>query len=155
LELFVKNKQVKSGYGAWCKPCARKVKQESNARVRAANPNEWEARRRAYVSAYKQRHPDRVKNQERAQSLRTKFGITVEQYEAMLQEQGGSCVCGYIPINKRLAVDHDHACCSGTKTCGKCIRGLLCSNCNTALGLLRESEERIMKLLKYMETHHG
>lgn len=57
----------------------------------------------------------------------------------------------------RLSIDHDHSCCppgalGGRKvSCGKCVRGLLCSTCNTALGLLQESPERIRGLLSYLE----
>lgn len=51
------------------------------------------------------------------------YGITTEQYEQLLQIQGGRCaVCGKPPIRKRLSVDHDH-------TTGL-IRGLLCNYCN-------------------------
>lgn len=57
---------------------------------------------------------------------------------------------------ERLSIDHDHSCCSGSEgtrkvSCGDCVRGLLCSTCNTALGLLQESPERIRGLLTYLE----
>lgn len=59
----------------------------------------------------------------------------------------------------RLSIDHDHSCCPyvpdkrGRKvSCGQCVRGLLCSNCNTALGLLGENVSRIEGLLTYLEN---
>ena len=57
----------------------------------------------------------------------------------MLEAQGGLCaVCrGPEVVRKRLAVDHDHRCCEfGAKppSCGECLRGLLCTHCNTRAG---------------------
>jgi hypothetical protein len=77
---------------------------------------------------------------ERARWLRTTFGLTLEQYDEILEAQGGVCaICGAPPGEKNLGVDHDHACCpSSRKTCGKCIRGLLCMNCNQELGFMEK-----------------
>ena len=63
------------------------------------------------------------------------YGITPEQYDAMLEAQGGGCaVCGRTdsanPRTTMLPVDHDHACCPGNRSCGNCIRGILCHLCN-------------------------
>ena len=57
-----------------------------------------------------------------------RHGITPEQFEKLLNSQNGVCaICGNPErTRKRLSIDHDHACCPGIKTCGKCIRGLLC-----------------------------
>lgn len=64
----------------------------------------------------------------RAAHLRLTYGLTVEQYDAMLAEQGGRCfLCKALPGKKRLAVDHSHE--SGA------VRRLLCSICNTRLGV--------------------
>lgn len=79
--------------------------------------------------------------------LRWKFNITLSQYEALLDQQNGVCaICGNGEIQARrkfLDVDHDHQ--TGL------IRGLLCSPCNTALGLLRENVERMDRMIKYVE----
>lgn len=60
-------------------------------------------------------------------------------------------VCG---SSERMATDHDHSH-HGSKDqmCIECIRGRLCNGCNTALGLLGESEERIMGLVTYLREH--
>lgn len=81
-------------------------------------------------------------------------GLTIEEFNQMVEDQGGGCaVCGqpekasYKSMGdrqSRLSVDHDH------KT--GLVRGLLCSNCNTALGLLGEDVERMKKLMEYVET---
>jgi hypothetical protein len=69
------------------------------------------------------------------------MGISVEQYDSMLESQDGKCAsCGQPPKKNRLAIDHDHTCCAGLRSCGKCVRGLLCITCNMALGLLENAE---------------
>jgi hypothetical protein len=77
------------------------------------------------------------------------YSLTDEQYWALYDYQGGRCyICQRAKgqnqeqdngIRKRLSVDHDHACCSGAVSCGKCVRGLLCKPCNRdVLGHLRD-----------------
>ena len=68
------------------------------------------------------------------------FSITRGQYDSQLAIQGGVCaICGDSESRESngipwlLQVDHDHSCCPGKKSCGKCIRGLLCANCNVRL----------------------
>lgn len=69
-------------------------------------------------------------------TLKYRFNITVEQYEELLKKQNGVCaICKRDSDDgKRLSVDHDHNCCPNRQSCGNCIRGLLCRNCNTKLG---------------------
>jgi hypothetical protein len=69
-----------------------------------------------------------------------RYGITEAKYNQMLADQGNACgICRTPFQGQRVCIDHDHACCpvpaSGhTRSCGKCIRGLLCVRCNTWLG---------------------
>jgi len=66
-----------------------------------------------------------------------KYKLTAEEFEAKLAEQGGSCALCGIPSNgdkMRWSVDHDHACCSGQRTCGQCNRGIVCQRCNLMIG---------------------
>lgn len=91
----------------------------------------------------------------RVTALWSRFGLTPEDYDIMLAEQDGVCaVCKAPPPAsgrvRRLAVDHDRNCCPGTKSCGNCVRGLLCSNCNVSIGLLADSTERVQALLDYL-----
>lgn len=74
----------------------------------------------------------------KARYYRNQYGISIEQYESMLEEQGHKCaICKAEEGSKRdgkriaLAVDHSH-------TTGK-VRGLLCSGCNTGIGLFKEN----------------
>lgn len=79
-----------------------------------------------------------VKERLRYNALEWKYGLTRAAFDAMLIEQGHRCaVCRSADPGRWWCVDHDHSCCSGRgKTCGKCVRGILCENCNMIEGLL-------------------
>ena len=81
-----------------------------------------------------------------------KYGLTRDDYVDMEKSQNGVCkICGEPEkYNKRLSVDHDHACCSGISSCGKCIRGLLCSNCNRVLGQVNDDKVLLQKMIDYL-----
>lgn len=90
----------------------------------------------------------------RRHSLMKNYGITPEEYDAMLVEQGGSCaICksdkpwGFVAKPKRakefFCVDHDH-------TTGE-VRGLLCQPCNTGLGNFRDNSDHMRMAIKYLE----
>lgn len=77
--------------------------------------------------------------------LRRCYGISMEQYEELLQSQNGQCaICEVEPVGA-LAVDHDH------KT-GK-IRGLLCKTCNLELGIVELHPDWIIKVRRYLQKH--
>lgn len=74
------------------------------------------------------------------------YGITIEQYEEMLENQGGVCaICGSPPPNdyhKRLNVDHCHS--TGL------VRGLLCRGCNQGLGNFRDDIDLMLNGISYL-----
>lgn len=85
-------------------------------------------------------------------NLRFLYGITLEQYNGMVERQGGVCaICGQPPTSatpgRRLHVDHDHK--SGV------IRGLLCGRCNTGIGSLQESPEILSRAILYLSAHES
>lgn len=87
-------------------------------------------------------------------SRERKFGVTRKQYDAILPAQGGVCwLCKHPPDFGResLSVDHDHRCCGDKyKTCGNCIRGLICGACNLALGLFDHKPQRLEAAFRYL-----
>lgn len=86
------------------------------------------------------------------------YGISGEMYRSLVKEQGGVCrICGKVETAthqsgavRRLSVDHDHRCCPGKKSCGKCVRGLLCARCNSAIGLFDEDPAILHAAVQYL-----
>jgi len=75
-----------------------------------------------------------------------KYGITPEQFFAMVKEQDNRCkICKREAGKRRLHIDHCH-------TTGK-IRGLLCSPCNTSLGGFRDDPELLRAAIQYLEEN--
>lgn len=91
-----------------------------------------------------------VEESKRSRYLERNYGITVDEYAAYLQEQDARCkICqgaGFTMAehhNVKLVVDHCH-------TTGE-VRGLLCHNCNRALGLLKDDTEVLTRAIDYLK----
>jgi hypothetical protein len=154
LEEFPKRKGNRDGHAGMCYVCDNARKRAHDAKKREENPELFAQIRRQYSKDWSEKNREKRRETDRKVALKRKFGITVEQYDGLLEAQRGMCLtCDAKPTDKRLAVDHDHNCCPGQKTCGKCIRGLLCSNCNTALGLIKERQDVLYNMLQYLRGH--
>lgn len=83
------------------------------------------------------------------------YNLTKREYEGMLRRQGNQCdACGGEFGSRRdICVDHDHNCCPGERSCGECVRALLCQDCNISLGRMKECPKRIRALASYVERH--
>ena len=97
------------------------------------------ANHQAFVASGGKRSADRKSY------LKRKYGMTMEQYEAMLEAQGGGCfICGRPPRQDiSLHVDHDHS--TGA------IRGILCFCCNNALADFQEDPMLLRKAIGYLD----
>lgn len=117
---------------------------------------------RARVDKYRLTHKDKINarnrknyNTEKGKAyycqryLREKYGITILEKMLLLEKQGGRCaICGTDEFNgKSPCVDHDH-------TTGK-IRGILCGNCNNALGLIKDNVLIAQQMIVYLGGNHG
>ena len=123
--MFGKHKATKDGLRTECKPCAN-----------------------SYQNTYrKTRYKDQdYKYLVKLAQVKKLYGLSQIQYEKMVKS--GCQVCGSID---KLCIDHDHSCCPGAKTCGKCIRGILCHKCNSAEGYLKSDLDLIMKLYEHVK----
>lgn len=116
-------------------------------RIRPERGHECQNRRRKDNKG-RSRPSDRSRGR-RGERIR-RYSITVADVERMRTEQGGCCAICRQPTEK-LVVDHDHACCPKKKTsCGRCVRGLLCSRCNLTLGWLRDDPQLAIRSAEYL-----
>lgn len=104
--------------------------------------------RNCYNRTRYQRDPER----QRRVQIKHLYGITVDEYCALLDRQDGACALCRRPAGStfELGVDHDHACCPGKRSCGKCVRGLLCDRCNRGLGYFRDDPEALLRAVLYL-----
>lgn len=162
---FGKRKNRNGAPEGKCRKCRSEYERVRVANLRDQDKEAWNARRRAspgYNSAQKKeqlrlarlsRTPekveiDRAKSAEWYRSdpdraLRNRcrnHHFPLERFMEFLDRQGWACAtCPALFSEIRLAtIDHDHDCCPGEHSCGKCVRGLLCGRCNTMIGLARE-----------------
>lgn len=102
---------------------------------------------------------EKMRRSRRSDRLRLRYGLTVEQYEELLAKQKGVCaICKrpetFVGVGcwkpSKLAVDHDHRCCPGSTSCGKCVRGLLCRKCNLGLAFFEDYPELVPEMERYL-----
>lgn len=91
----------------------------------------------------KRKYRNKTPEEQRIARIRS-YGISVEQYNHLLESQERVCwICSKPNVpGKSLNIDHDHE--TGQ------VRGLLCGNCNTALGLLREDPHIVLRAYEYL-----
>lgn len=129
-----KKKYAKS----WCRECEATWQQE----YRAADPEKAKEMAREHDEKF------RRSGNKHDYHLRSKYGLTLKDYERMLDQGGGGCwICGTEPTARRLHVDHDH------KT-GK-VRGLLCWSCNSSIGRFKDNPELLMRAAAYLINAAG
>ena len=112
VDQFHKRKLSKDGLQWHCKDCQKKKKAE------------W----------FQQ------KDNGRNQNLKRRYGITVEQFNEMIEAVGGRCP-GCLRITEDWHVDHNH-------DTGE-VRGVLCGNCNRAAGLVGDNPETLLRLAEF------
>lgn len=118
-EEFVKLSNSKDGYRNLCKVCHSKN-----------------------MTSYSKIHPEKAK----AVYLKSKYNLTLEEYNTILKKQNNSCSICKIDFKtiklKHIHIDHCHI-------TGK-VRGILCHSCNTALGLIKDNKETLLQMVKYL-----
>ena len=110
-------------------------------RWRQDNPERYAANHKAFVASGGKKVADRRSH------LKRKYGMTLEEYDALLEAQGGGCfICGRPPRDDiSLHVDHDHS-------TGR-VRGILCFCCNNALADFREDPALLARAAGYLSWH--
>lgn len=90
---------------------------------------------------------------DRRKAVKHLYNLTPDVHDALLQSQGGKCAIGSCTsrVDLNSPIDHDHACCSGKRSCGKCVRGILCSRHNTGLGAFQDNPNELRDAALYVE----
>jgi DNA-directed RNA polymerase subunit M/transcription elongation factor TFIIS len=105
----------------------------------------------AYNKAYRAKNKEKVLEIERKSKLKMTYGITVGQYDALLDRQDGKCaICAAKKPGgrtKMFFIDHCHS-------TGK-VRGLLCMRCNTGLGLFLDNPKFLLNAISYLKENSG
>lgn len=132
------------GLNLWCKTCANKA----SIKYRANLTPEKKAKIRFHQREYKNSIKGKLRGRDWA--YKRKFGITLDQYNAMFQKQNGNCLICEVNqsiLKYKLHIDHNH------KT--NKVRGLLCAECNRALGLMKDDLNIIMRAFNYIKEKDG
>jgi Recombination endonuclease VII len=143
---FAKDKHNPDGLTYRCKECRNlhynTYYKNNPEKQKLKNDSQKENRQKFYSS-------DKGIISSRKAHLKRSFGISLKQYNEMSESQNHICAICHCPENcyrnSVLSVDHDH------KT-GE-IRGLLCSSCNRALGLLKDNITNLINAIKYLKKN--
>lgn len=149
-----RNRPTGSGYDSRCKDCAKALTREWNARNALRTDINIPATQ--VCSWCKQELPGTAfaLNRSKAKGIQSicyachrarRYGLAVGQYEQMLTEQGSVCLICRRPCPRggELSVDHDHA-------TGR-VRGLLCQNCNSGLGMFQDDPALLGAAIDYLK----
>lgn len=141
MERFPLRADQADGLHPWCISCKREKDRGYSAAYRHRDPE----RRRASAVAYQRRNKEAVSEAAR----RYKYGLSSAEIAGLIEAQGGACALCRLPLSDAFHVDHDHACCQGSKTCGECIRGVLCRRCNIGLGQFNDDPDLLAAAAAY------
>lgn len=125
------------------------------SRKKAELKRQDDPNRQTYVREYQRKYRSSLEGKKilKGHELKHKHNINLDAYNELFEKQSGKCVgCLKTQTNRMLCVDHDHKCCPGKRSCGKCIRGLLCHKCNSILGYCSDSILVLQNLIQYLKN---
>lgn len=133
-----------------CIDCRKEIRRTGNRQYRCEICSHEKALKDKRDAAKKRYAEDEsVRKQSLESNRKRSYGITPEEYEARLEDQNYSCaIClrHLIEFKRSFDTDHDH-------NTGE-IRGLLCTGCNTGIGNLGDSAERLRAAADYLERRN-
>lgn len=144
-------------YRCRCEPCVIDYKRYRSD-YRAKNREKIAAAQHAYYEANKAQISEAGKLRSREpgyklQRKAVKFGLSVKHLESLLST-GLCAICGTDePGVHGWHIDHDHSCCPDNgRSCGKCVRGILCHKCNVGLGHFDDDIARMQRAVDYLNN---
>ena len=126
-----------------CKRCEQHTRPSA---MSTGSPHLCKKCRTAATREWAERNPSAWERHLRKSLLKRRYGITIEEADALLEQQHGRCaICGVAEGDSRgfrLHIDHNHA--TGV------VRGILCHLCNSGLGHFRDNPEFLTKAIAYL-----
>jgi hypothetical protein len=153
---------ARNGRGAYCvliaKSCTScgRLKMASEYRVSRAQCKACDAE---VARVYRKNNPV-TKEQKSFQHRYTLYRLRPSDIEKMFESQNNKCFRCKKPFDftktKEIHIDHDHTCCPGPKSCGKCVRGIVCKACNISDGMFEGDLVRIRNFYEsYLERSNA
>jgi hypothetical protein len=133
---FSKNKNNKDGLSCWCKLC-KKIWNDNNKGHNIIKKKEWDEKNKEHIKKYREKY-----------CLNKYYNITLEEKKNFLLKQNNKCAICFklLKESKDINIDHNHI----TNE----IRGILCNNCNTGLGLFKDSIPILEQAFKYLKKYN-
>src|SRR5258708_28809601 len=129
-------------------PKNRKRDRENKRRWRNVNRNKYNR----LMKRWRKNNPERIQTHLR----KSNYGITQEKFEFLLKKQNNRCAICRAKFTQTPHIDHDHSCCpKKAKSCGLCVRALLCGGCNVGLGYFKNSIKTFRSAIKYLRKYNG
>lgn len=179
VDCFTIDRKTTTGLRSWCRTCQSGWKTDyyaANSDALKEYTRQWVSdnhdRKLASDAQYRADHQDELRAyfKDRYWAMRDEmldkawvghiwrsYKLTKDDYLHMLESQGFGCaICGTPPTGesgpgKHLHVDHDHDCCPTSRSCGLCVRRLLCVKCNMGLGSFQDDIELLRAAVAYLE----
>ena len=143
----------RGGRRSHCKECvsfySKSYREQDPLKFKEAN-KKWADANPEKIKEYIKRSNDKRQVWRRNYRMNKRYGLSLIDYNAMVESQRGLCAangCLETVYGGRLSVDHDHS-------TGK-VRGLLCHGCNSALGRVDDSIEKLKGLIAYLERSNS
>lgn len=144
-DMFARNRARYDGLSIWCKSCVSAYNKERGQKPEIKARSAELALARYHKLTDEEKAEYNSPKRRKKWHLQGKYNITLDWYYKKLSEQGGGCAICHKPPpeNGFLSIDHDHSCCPvGGRSCGKCVRGLLCVTCNAGLHWIEKDSWR-------------
>lgn len=127
----------------------KKWLEKNKEKLKAKRKKHYEDNKEIYLQRVREwvaKNPNARKNNR----LKATYGITLEQYNLMFDEQNGCCRCcgkHQSELDKPLCVDHDHK--------SEKVRGLLCTVCNLAIGYTNDNIQILSNMIDYLKSNYS
>lgn len=166
---FYKAKDQKDGLDYYCKEC-RNTNTINSHELKSKKCSVDDCTKPNYAKEYCRVHYERVRRNGsinrktnisvlepyRIKEITHRYHVDIEWYRANVM---GPCqICKEKPYQAPLHIEHDHACCGGSGSCGKCIRGLVCASCNSHVrhwdkGTIRKDNRFYDSIKEYIHNY--